>query len=217
LSTNIDQAIEKIDLEIAPLIQKMEEQKTQFITSTITFAIEWYKKTAKLYATKYHQVTLNMNESKMVQMKTYINQLIQNSQKTITEELNRPTLWWHKRPNINDSTDQYLQVDTRYPQILDNAVRHVLGLLGLILQQYGYNIAASGNTGSYNEFWFKRLPSTNQTLPYFPHLLDWSPEMQQTIRKYNQTYLQALSLYKEVHELRDEKKKQLALQRWDLT
>jgi hypothetical protein len=194
----------------------MEELKNQFITQTISFASDWFKRTSKEYVTKYHHVILNMKEERIANMKAEVNQLIRDSEKIVSDELEKPALWWHQKPNVHDSIEQYLQVGDRHPEILDRAIRHVLGRLGLILEEYRYNVTASGNTGSYVEFWFdKPRGDSSVVVPYYPHLLKWSEEMQETIRKYNQLYIEALSKCMEIQKLKDRKKQQQAISRWD--
>lgn len=148
-------------------------------------------------------------------MKAKINELIQKTEKTI-DILTNPALWWHQRPNLHDSIDQYLQVDDRYPEILDHAVRHVLGRLGVILEEFSYPVTVRGNTGSYQEFWFDHSHGVNLApVPYYPHLLNWTESMQDAIRKYNIQYTQAITLFNEIQKLREEKKRQEAINRWD--
>lgn len=92
----------------------------------------------------------------------------------------------------------------------------MLGRLGLILEEYRFNVTASGNTGSYQEFWFDHPHGADSTFnPYYPHLLKWSEKLQDTIREYNAQYTQATALYNEIQRLKEEKKKQQALNRWD--
>ena len=72
--------------------------------------------------------------------------LSETPRKLVKSELENPALWWHQSPRQLDPIDLYLQVADKYPEILDRAVRHVLGRLGLILEKYGFNVCASGNT-----------------------------------------------------------------------
>ncbi len=216
MNEDIDALIEKKENEFTPLRQRMEELKNQFITQTISFASDWYRKTTNEYVTKYHQVILNMKEEKIANMKTEVYKLVRDSEKIVRDELENPALWWHQRPSVHDSIEQYLQVGDKHPEILDRAIRHVLGRLGLILEEYRYNVTTSGNTGSYLEFWFDK-PHGNDSVvvPYYPHLLKWSEEMQDTIHKYNELYTEAMSLYMKIQKLKDRKKQQQAISRWD--
>jgi hypothetical protein len=215
MNGNLDEQIQKKEAEFMPLRQRMEELKMEFIKETIVFAAEWYRQTTKEYIAKYPDVTLKMSNEKIASMKNKISTLIQSNEKTISE-LNNPALWWHQKPNIHDSIEQYTQIADKYPEILDRAVRHALGRLGIILEEFNFSVTASGDTRTYKEFWFDHPRGTNASLlPYYPHLLKWSENMQETIKKYNTLYLQANALFKELQELKDEKKKQQAMSRWD--
>ncbi len=216
MSEDIDALIEREETELSPLRQRMDELKGEFIKETISFASEWYKKTTKEYLAKHPEVTLGMKEEKIANMKAQVNELIQSTEKNVRAELEKPGLWWHLRPRLHDSIRQYLQVDDKYPEILDRAVRHVLGRLGLILEFYKFNVSASGNSGSYEEFWFDRPQGEGSTSkPYYPHLLAWSVKMQETIQDYNTKYLAAIAIFGEIQKLAQEKKRQQAMNRWD--
>jgi hypothetical protein len=215
VSDEIDLLIQKKEVELLPLCTFMEELKQEFILETIDFASKWYKKTAKDYVAKYPEIALRMSEEKILKMKTKINQLVGDTEKIVKDELDNSALWWHKMPRHNDSIEQYTQLVDKYPQILDRAVRHVLGRLGIILEEFGFNVDASGNPSSFHEFWFERLPNTEKIIQIYPHLLKWTAKMEETTRKYNEQYTQAVTLYTEIQKLKKEKIKQQALTRWD--
>jgi hypothetical protein len=214
MSEDADVLIERKENELQPLRSRMEELTLEFIKDTYIFATEWYRKTAKEYVTKYSEVTLNMKEEKITRMKTQVNQLILTAEKTVLSELDKPDLWWHQKPTINNSIDQYNQISDKYPEILDRAVRRALGQLGVILENFRFHVTVSGNQGAYEEFWFEHLKN-GQIAPYFPHLLKWSEEMQETIRKYNAQYTKAVTVFMEIQVLKEQKKKRLAMEKWD--
>jgi hypothetical protein len=216
MSEDIDSQIDQKEKTLLPLCTHMEEYKNRFIEKTIEFTSEWYRKTTKNYVSKYPEVTLNMREEKIVQMKAQVNQLILDTEKIVRAELEQPELWWHLRPRLHDSIDQYLQVGDKPPEILDRAVRHVLGRLGLIFEDYKFNVSARGISGSYKEFWFEHPPGNESVyVPSYPHLLAWSQKMQDAIRDYNMEYVEANAIFVEVQKLKQEKKRQQAVSRWD--
>jgi hypothetical protein len=216
MSEDIDIQIEKKETELSPFLQRMEELKADFIEETVSFASEWYKKTTKQYVTKYPEVILGMKEEKIDNMKAQVNELVRETEKIVRDELEKPALWWHLKPRLHDSIVQDLQVDDKYPEILDRAVRHVLGRLGLILETYKFNVTASGNSGSFQEFWFDHpLGDDSTTNPYYPHLLEWSEKMQETIGDYNTQYVTVMALFAEIFNLKEEKKRRQAMSRWD--
>jgi predicted DNA binding CopG/RHH family protein len=216
MNEDIDIVIEQKEAQLSSLRSLMEQLKNEFIKAMTDFASEWFKTTTREYVSKYPEVTLKMREEKIVQMKANVSELIRNTEKVVKAEFENPALWWHQSPRLLDPIDQYLQVADKYPEILDRAVRHVLGRLGLILEKYGFNVCASGNTGSYGEFWFDH-PKDDQTtsIPYYPHLLNWSEKMQNTIKNYNSQYVKAMEEFNEIQSLKNEKKKQEAMNRWD--
>lgn len=215
MSSNLEALIEQKEALLAPLCQRMEEIKNRFINQTISFTSDWYKKTVNQYVTKYPEVTLNMKEEQIAKMKNQVNTLVNNTENIVRKELDNPALWWHLKPHLHDSINQYLQVADKYPEIINQAVRHILGQLGTILEEHKFHVTASGNTGSYQEFWFEQPIGSPQTVPCYPHLLEWSKEMQSTLKEYNALFTQAMEQYREIQRLKDEKKKQQAMTRWN--
>jgi hypothetical protein len=76
-------------------------------------------------------------------------------------------------------------------------------------------VTTSALNVSYAEFWFERNLETGVIHPFFPHLLEWSQEMQDTVMKYDVVYKKGLAVFKEIMLLKDEKKKQEAKALWD--
>jgi hypothetical protein len=213
MSEEIDVLIKKKEAELLPFCLLMEELRVEFTRKTVDFAVEWYRKTVKEYITKHHDVTLKMSEERIGVMKEKVNTLVKNADKTVQREFDNPALWWHQKPILQDDIDKYKQVADKYPQALDRAVRRVLGNLGTVLEEFRFNVTTS-NTGTYQEFWFEN--SLRQTtVPCYPHLLEWTKDMQGIIQEYDAQFTKAIAIYKEIVELKDEKKRQEALTRWD--
>ncbi len=217
MSEEIDVLIERKEAELLPFCSRMEELKTEFIKETVRFAADWYKKTAKQYVTKYPEIILSLSEEKVAKMKDRVDELVRNTERIVKGVLDNPPLWWHQNQHLNESIEQYKQIADKSPVILDRAVRQSLGYLGVILEEFGFHVTTSGNTGKYQEFWFVRLPDTKLIVPCYPHLLSWTEEMQDTVREYDSQFTKAIALYNQIHQLKEEKKREDALKRWDAT
>jgi hypothetical protein len=215
MSEETNVLIERKEAELLPLRSHMEKLKTEFIKATVDFAVEWYRKTAKEYITKYPEITLKMHEEKIAHMKTKVNELITNAEKIVRDEFDNPALWWHQKPRLHDPIDQYKQVADKYPETLDHAVRRILGHLGIVLEEFGFNVTTRSNTGAFKEFWFELPTGGKQIVPCYPHLLSWTKEMQDIIVEYDALYTRAMGVFNEIQLLKEEKKRQEALTRWD--
>jgi hypothetical protein len=203
------------EAELSSYFPRMEQLRIRFMSETAAFASEWYKATAKEYVVKNDDLVSKMSDEQLKSMKTKINVLVSNTEKTVKQELDNPSCWWHLRPHSHDNLNQYLLVDDRYPIIIDQAVRQILGFLGVILEEFKFNVSTNGNAVSYEEYWYIRPPNKNAVIPYYPHPLKWSTSMQETIQKYNALYLQAIALFKEIELLKEQTEKERALSRWD--
>jgi len=193
----------------------MEKLRLQFAVETAVFAREWYRRTAKEYIVKYPEVTLSLTQERIAAMKADVNELSRNADRIAASEFSNPALWWHMDPHLHESVERYLQVADKYPEVLDRAVRRALGHLGVVLEKFGFRVTSNGYTGTYYEFWFEHPTGGRETVPCYPHLLTWSGDMQETVRQYEGQYLEALRIYGEIQELKEEKRRLDALTRWD--
>ncbi len=219
----IEILIEEKEKELRPLRARMDELSLQFIDHTIKFASKWYEETAKEYVTKYPEITLSMSKEKLADMKAKVTSLARNAGKPVKTALSNPQIWWHLEPGLHDIS-QYEQlgndqVGNRFPEKIDNPVRRALGELGAILEQSGFNVTTDPfMKAAYPEFWFSHPQGEGtQAQPYYPHLLVWSEEMQDTLQKYNGQFKKAIRLFNEIQRLKDEQKKRQARDLWDST
>jgi len=217
MTEEIDRLIERKEAELLPLRSRMEELRGHFMKETVDFASKWYRKTVKEYIAKYAEVTLSLSEERIAAMRVRVNELTKSSEKLVKAEFDNPSLWWHLEPHLHESIERYQQVADKYPEVLDRAVRRVLGHLGIVLEKFGFPVTASGYTGTYYEFWFEHAVDSHEIFPCYPHLLTWTDEMQDVIRQYNARYVEAMKVYNEIQQLKEEKKRQEALMRWDFT
>lgn len=221
MSGDIDAQIRKKEAELQPLLTRMEEIKLQFIADVIRFAAKWYDEKASEYATKKAEVTLKLGTEKLALMKAQVSELSRNASKIVNENLADPEFWWHKAPLVNASPSAYEQlgndqVGNKFPEVLDKPVRRALGELGNVLEQFGYGVTTGALRASYPEFWFENKNGTGYyTRPFFPHLYEWSSEMQYTISKYDGVYKKAIVLFNEIVMLKEEKKRQEAKALWE--
>ena len=221
MSGNIDALIRSKEAELEPLLLRMEEIRLQFIDDVTRFASDWYEEKAKEYATKKAEVTLSLGKEKLALMKVQVNELVLNASKIVNESLTDPEVWWHKTPHVNASPSAYEQlgndqVGNKFPEVLDKPVRRALGELGNVLEQFGYGVTTGALRASYPEFWFESKDGAGYHVrPFFPHLYEWSSEMQYTIAKYDGVYKRAIVLFNEITMLKEEKKRQEAKELWD--
>jgi hypothetical protein len=221
MSEDLDVSIQKKEAELQPLRQRMEQLRLQFTSDTAKFAAKWFQETAQLYVTKKPEVTLNMSKERLADMKQKVINLTKNADALIANALSGPNLWWHQDPRKEDSIYQYQQVSTRFPELIDKPIRRALGELGTILEQYGYGVTVGvASKETYMEYWYERAAdadSISPPHPYFPHLLVWSAEMQNTMNRYDNVYKQAFKLFLEIQKLKEEKKRRRASDIWNST
>ncbi len=198
----------------------MEEFRLQFAEQVTVFAKNWFTDTTKLYVAKYNEITLNMTKGKLARMKAKVNDLVANADRIVGKTLADPAVWWHLAPKKHEYYAQYEQLGDKYPEVVDKAVRRALGELGTVLGEFGFGVTTAGAVkGVYPEFWFESLEDSEMSTvrPFYPHLLAWPTEMQDTIRQYDAFFRRAIAAFNEMEILKEEKKKQQARDLWEST
>jgi hypothetical protein len=219
MSEDLDLLIQNKETEFDPLLLRMDELRSLFVDQVVTLAAKWFEDTAQFYVLKRSEVTLNMGKERLAEMKAKVKMLVKNSGKIVKEALSDNKFWWHKEPHKDSSLFQYEQMEKKFPELLDKPIRQALGHLGVILEEFGYGVTVvSTHSKPCPEYWFIYPEGPDDApSPYFPHLLDWSEEMQRTMRRYNELYKQALRLFIEIHKLKEEKERRKAIELWNST
>jgi len=86
------------------------------------------------------------------------------------------------------------------------------------LEEFGYNVATK--VGSYDEqvsVWNNKniSPYPTNPMPYYPDSLDWSSDMKDLMKKYNEIYKQAQDAYSNIRRLQQSKVDKQAADLWD--
>jgi hypothetical protein len=220
MSEKLEELLVKKESELLSLRSVMQEKKLQFINVMSDFAEKWYEETARLYIKKYSEVSFNLPTNSFGDLKKKVRSLIAESNEISERALTQPGIWWHEKPELHSAVSQYdqlgnQQVGNKYPELIERPVRIVLGELGIILEEFGFNVETTVTHGPrHQEYWFQKSEEKIIS-PYFPHMLEWSKPMQETIEEYNQLYKQALLKLQEIQTIKDEIKKRKIVDLWD--
>jgi hypothetical protein len=197
----------------------MQAISRQFIMATGAFFAIWYNSTAKQYAIKGSQNTLNLGKDRLIELKAKLKDLTDNAEKCVNDFLSSHTLWWHLSPNDEDiSASAYSQYGSKVPKIIDQPIRKGLGILGVILEEYGYNIATkAGNYDDAISVWNNKNvgPYPINPVPFYPDSLDWSLDMKDLMKRYNEIYKQAHESYLTIKRFQQAKLAKQAADLWD--
>jgi hypothetical protein len=218
--------VESIDLSITSEQEKLEKYKTemetirqQFIKVTAAFFANWYNVTLRNHIIRGSQNTLIQGKDRLSQLKVKLKHLTDDAEKCANSFLSAPSLWWHLSPKEgDDNVSAYSQYGSKCPKIIDQPIRKGLGKLGVLLEEYGYNVATKG--GTYDDevsVWNNKnvSPYPTNPVPYFPDSLDWSLEMKDLMKRYNEVYKRAYEAYSNIKHLEQSKINKQATDLWD--
>ena len=174
MSEKLEDLLATKESELVSLCSVMQEIKLQFINVTSDFAAKWYEETARQYITKYSEVSLNLPTYSFSDLKKKVRKLVAESKEISEMALSQPGIWWHEKPELHSAVSQYdqlgnQQVGNKYPEVIDRPVRIALGELGIVLEEFGFNVRTTVTHGPRNqEYWFQKSEEKT-TSPYFPH------------------------------------------------
>ena len=209
MTESIDTSIANLQKQLELDKSEMEEIKKQFIEASAVFIANWYSLTAKNHVLKDSQNTLRLGRDILSSMKIKLKSLMDDSKNIANEFLDERSLWWHFAPKIEiNNGSPYLQCGHKCPEIIDKPIRKALGKLGVLLEEYGYNInTKGGNSGDDVSAWNNKnvSPYPTNPVPYYPDSCDWSKEMIDIMRSYDETYKKAYSAFSGIKLLNQSK------------
>ncbi|NLE04494.1 MAG: hypothetical protein GX638_06815 [Crenarchaeota archaeon] len=221
---SLDISLHQKEQEFCSIKWRMEELRILFINELTEFAANWYLESARQYVTKHPEITLNLSKDKLASLKSKVKSLTLNSYKIVKNAFSNPNIWWHHSLNLSDDLSQYElleneDVGKKFPVKIDVPVRCTLGELGAVLEQFGFYLTTiPALKASFPEFWI--LSTKNPSImvhPYYPHVLNWSNEMQNLIQHYDTQFKQGIILLKSIEHLKHIKQQHHACKLWDST
>jgi hypothetical protein len=222
MSENLEETLAIKESELLSFCSKMQEIKLQFINETSRFAAKWYEDTVRQYIIKYPDISLNLPTHCFGDLKAKTGRLVACSKEISEKRLSQSGNWWHEKPELHTAINQYdnlgnEQVGNKYSEVIDRSVRVILGELGIILEEFGFNVRTTTTQGPHHqEYWFQKTEERT-TSPYFPHMLEWSKPMQENLEEYNQLYKIAMLKLQEIQTIKDEIKRRKIIDLWDST
>jgi len=215
-SFDIEIANKQTDLEA--LKSEMETIRQQFIKSTAFLIAQWYNETTTQHVSSNSGNTIKLGREKLSTMKAKIKELVDSADKIASDFLSEPSLWWHLTPKDVErySLSPYEQRGCRYPEVIDKQIRRALGKLGVVFEEFGYGITTKGYPSAtdfsvWNE---SHLHPYADPKPYYPYRFDWSNDMQNLMKKYNEVYKKALDVYSTINSLQLSKQTKQASDLW---
>jgi hypothetical protein len=216
---NIDVAISNEQEKLAKYQIEMQTVRQSFMKATIVFFTNWYESSARHYVTSESQNTISLGKEKLVELKVKLKDITDNAEKYVNEFLSADSLWWQSSLKDGDNfVSPYSQYGSKCPEIIDHPIRKGLGKLGVLLEEYGYNVATKA--GSYDDevsVWNNKnvSPYPSNPVPYFPDSLEWSSDMKVLMKRYDELCKQAHEAISNIKRFEQSKIDKLAADLWD--
>lgn len=220
MAESFDTAITNRQKELESQKLEMETIRQMFIEASAIFLAHWFNITAKRYVCTDSQNTIRLGRDSLSSMKFELKNLTDNAKRIINEVLSDQSLWWHLDPKGADgNASPYLLCGNKCPEIIDKPIRKALGKLGVILEEYGYDVTTrtGGSTRDNLSVWNNKnvSPYPVNPVPYYPDSVDWSREMKDLMRRYNEIFKQAYDAYSSIKRLQQSKLDKQATELWD--
>ncbi len=206
--------------ELQSLVLEMEAIRHQFAEASAVFVAQWLNETAKRYVCEDSQNTLRLGRERLSSMKCKLKNLTDNAERIVNEVFSDQSLWWHLAPKDEDeNSSPYVQQGNNCPIIIDNPIRKALGKLGVILEENGYRVTtkAGGSAGNDVSVWNNKnvSPYPINPMPYYPNSFEWSKDMKDLMKRYNEIYRKAYDAYLDIKRLPQSRLHKQAAELWD--
>jgi hypothetical protein len=190
-----------------------------FMKATCAFFVNWYNSVARHNVIRGSQNTISLGKEQLAQLKVKLKDLTDNAEKYVNEFLGVDSLWWHLSQKEGDNfVSVYSQYGSKCPEIIDHPVRKGLGKLGVLLEEYGYNVTTKA--GSYDDevsVWNNKnvSPYPSNPVPYYPDSLDWSLDMKTLMKRYDELCKQTHEAYSNIKRFQQSRIDKQAADLWD--
>src|SRR5665647_2296684 len=165
------------------------------------------------------QNSISLGKDQLAQLKAKLKDLTDNAEKCATDFLSADSLWCHlSSKGEDDYVSAYSQFGSKYPEIIDQPIRKGLGKLGVLLEEYGYNVATkAGSYGDEVSVWNNKNVSPYPTNPaaYYPDSLDWSLDMKALMKRYEELCKLAHEALSNIKRFQKSKIDKQASELWD--
>jgi len=197
----------------------MRTVRQLFIKATGIFFVNWYNSTARHYVISGSENTLGLDKDQLSQLKVKLKDLTDNVEKYVNEFLSADSLWWQLPSKNGDNYfSAYSQHGSKCPEIINQPIRKGLGKLGVLLEEYGYNVATkAGSYGDEVSVWNNKnvSPYPTNPVPYYPDSLDWSSDMKALMKRYDEICKKANEAYSNIKHFQQSKMDKQVADLWD--
>ncbi len=187
--------------------------------ATGTFFVNWYNSTARHYVISGSENTLGLSKDQLAQLKVKLKELTDNMEKYVNEFLSTDSLWWQSPSKNGDNYFfAYSQYGSKYPEIINQPIRKGLGKLGVLLEEYGYNVATkAGSYGDEVSVWNNKnvSPYSTNPVPYYPDSLNWSSDMRALMKRYDELCKKTNEAYSNIKHFQQSKIDKQVADLWD--
>ncbi len=215
---NIDAAISNQQEKLVKYKIEMQTVRQLFMKATSVFLPIGANQLQDIIISE-SQNTIRLGKDKLIQLKVKLKDIIDNSEKNVNELLSADSLWWQSSLKERDNfVSAYSQYGRKCPEKIDHPIRKGLGKLGVLLEEYGYNVATkAGSYGVEISVWNNKnvSPYPSNPVPYFPDSLEWSSDMKVLMKRYDELCKQANEAISNIKRFEQSKIDKLAADLWD--
>ncbi len=205
---DIDKEIENAHQRLVATTKKLDQLKQDFLTLVVDYMREWYPEKTEYVVANEPELTQSLPTGELSKLKTEMYGLVAKVDALVIEFLDDKKYWWHLREDPSKYSRHSVETKSILKRI-ETQLRYVAGLLGPILEKYGYLSQHP---------WRESPPARNNQYfhdtPYFPYGLDISKPMKDMLITYSTHCNEVLDGTRELAELKSRKEIEQAKDAW---
>jgi hypothetical protein len=206
-----DTKIKVLKNELSSLESRMETLFKKFCEEVAEFLTSWYEAQARDEVKRKSDVTIKIGKDQLAVLKQKISDLQKKVKDVVSDFLGKDSIWWHK----SHGKQQYSYHGNRPPDIVEKALRLAAGLLAPILEDFGYFSKDGPEPLLWREWDSTGKYQLQSGRPYYPYGLEWSPQMKNFMREYDEAHIRCQEILAEISRLEKEKREKQSEDLWD--
>jgi hypothetical protein len=206
---NFDAEMEATEKELEGIKSELESISRQFLLATAELVRHSYRQLVETLVKDKPKLTKRLGVERLSQLKVDLRELENNAQNAVSEFLDVDKLWWHRA----EGDQQYSDLPQRHSD-LDKALMLAVGKLAPVLEKYGYLPTESTDPGIWREWDKTARRRALDARPYYPHRLEWSQSMKDSIQRYAALHAKGLETAAKLARLKEEKASREAEELW---
>jgi hypothetical protein len=202
-TSSYDAKIQAAAAEKAALYSQVEAASRSFMQACVDFFRKDFRRRIESAVTEDPETTQSLGIEKLRALKSELNELVSKVPDIVSERLDRPDVWEHRKP-IPETQDTF-DLRFRAGNNAHDELREVFGYFGQLLVKYGFETTGKDSA------WESRPKAP----PRYKYGMTLSKEIDEAFKTYKNLFERFVNAHQQQLRIENEKEQAIARDLWD--